>query len=294
MTRIGVTGASGFLARHLIPVLLAEGHELRGMARSEPQPASGPTVTGFEFRRGDVRNETLLQWLFDGSSVAIHLAASFAPSPDAGDIITTGTEAVIGAAKAAGVERLIVLSCLGAQASARSPLYAAKWEADQLVRASGLPYTILRSSLILGNGDGITRPLACLMRSSPIVPVPGSGTARLQPVDVGDLSRCIAVIVSRGIAENEEVSVGGPMFLTYRQLVDLIAGELGLQRRKLLVPYRSVPAVSRLVPASARGIFYPARVEQLNTGIVASPGIVHRIFGFEPSNIVPGIPAYLA
>jgi nucleoside-diphosphate-sugar epimerase len=291
LSRIAVTGASGFVARNLLPVLLAEGHEVRGLARSMPDAAHAGDV---EFRQGDVRHDTRVAELIDGCSAVVHLAASFAGGDQTDDITVIGTENVVAACVSAGVKRLIFVSCQGADAAAHAPFHASKWRAEQVVRASGVPFTVLRPSLVLGRDDGVLQPLAAMIRSLPFIPVPGDGCARTQPIDVADLVRCIAACLEGDAVRDETVSVGGPVFLTFRQLADLVSGELGLLKPKLLLPRRMMPLAAGLVPQAARPLFAPARVAQFQQGVVASPGIVERTFHFEPANIVPGLAGYLA
>jgi nucleoside-diphosphate-sugar epimerase len=112
-------------------------------------------------------------------------------------------------------------------------------------------------------------------------------------VDVEDVVRCILAATTDEKLIGEEISVGGPVFLTYRQMVDLLAGHLNVLKPKLLVPEQIFPALSGVLPAGLRDVFAPARLAVWNAGVVASPGIVHRHFGFEPQSVVGRLPAYL-
>lgn len=291
MARIAVTGASGFIGRHLTQLLIDEGHEVRGLARSAPR--SGPAGLGIEFVAGDVRNRDRVSEACEGCEYIVHLAASFSPDDDIADIVERGTETVLSAAKESGAKRLVLLSCLGADAASESTFHASKWRAEMLIRGSGVPYTIIRSSLVVGRDDGVLRPLAGLISSLPVIPVPGNGQVRTQPIDVSDLCRCIASALTDEALTDESVSVGGPMFLTFRQLIDLVSAELGANKRKLLVPYGVLPTFIRYLPPGAQPLFSPARLAQFREGVVASPGIVQRTFDFEPANILPGIASYI-
>ncbi|MGI8968128.1 MAG: NAD-dependent epimerase/dehydratase family protein [Chloroflexota bacterium] len=295
MTTIAVTGASGFVARHLIPQLLSEGHEVRGIARHTPDhTGSAGTIAGFQFIPGDVRQPDPVRQTLDGCEQVVHLAASFTPSDDGAAINVEGTRQVLAVSKAAGVQRFIFVSCLGADAAAHSPFYASKWRAEQLVRSAGLPFCILRPSLIVGNGDGVLRPLAAALRGLPALPVAGAGQTRVQPIDVGDVCRCVISALCEETSRDDSVSLGGPLFLTFRELADLVAGELNVVRRKLLLPRPLMAAVAGALPAAARPLYSPARLAQFEQGVVASPGIVNREFGFEPANVIPGLASYLA
>ena len=190
MTRMAVTGGAGFVGRHLVP-RLAEQHQVRCLIRGGSDLT--PMPAGVETIHGDVRNPDTARSLLEGCEVVVHLAACRAGGADIVDEIVGGIRSVLAAAGHAGVRRLIYVSCLGADAASHSPFLAAKWKAETFVRGSGVPYTILRSSLVVGRGDGIVRPLADLVRRLPVVPIPGRGTRRVQPIDVRDLARCIQI-----------------------------------------------------------------------------------------------------
>lgn len=288
MTRVAVTGATGFVGGHLLPALLESGHEVRGLARS-------PAGSGAEGNliAGDVRHRDAATELVRGCDVVIHLAASFSPQQPIEDIIVRGTDVILDAAREAGVQRFIYLGCLAGEAAAHSGFLRAKWKAEQLVRASELPYVVLRPSLILGKGDGVTKPLAELIQALPVIPVPGTGLARSQPVDVSDAVRCIQVAMERDELLGEAVSIGGPMYLAYRELADLLAGHLGVLKSKVLIPESWIPALSGFLPAAARDLFAPPRRSVYQSGVVSSPGIVERWFGFTPRSVAPLLGSYL-
>lgn len=291
MARIAVTGAPGFVGRHLIPLLLEDGHDVRGLARRGS--AVPPQLGAIETVHGDVRSLDETRKVIEGRDLVVHLAASFSPWDDVEEINLVGTRNVVQASQELGVQRLIYLSCLGADAAA-PPFYSSKWRAENLVRGSGLSHMILRPSLVLGPDDGILKPLAQVIQLFPVVPVPGRGQHRLQPIDVEDLARCILISLTSDAVENELVSVGGSIYVTLRQLIDLVSGHLGVLKPKLLVPYRWIPVAAQILPDPACALFSRPRLDQFRHGVVASPGIVPRMFGFEPVSIVQRLGQYLA
>lgn len=290
MAVVAVTGAGGLVGRHLVPELIAQGHRVRALAR----PASrGSYAQGVEIVRGDVRNRQAVTALVEGAEAVIHLAAGFSPLDDLPGIIVEGTQSVVKAAEEAGVQRLVFMSCLGAEAAAPS-FCAAKWKAETAVRSSEVPFVILRPSLILGPDDGICRPLADLIRTLPATPVPGQGQQRMQPVDVGDVARCALRAMESEDLVGETADVGGASYLTFRQLVDLVSGCLGVVKPKLLLPPDWLSRLAPILPASARGLFTPPRLSLYRHGVVASPGAVQRAFGFEPVSILDRLPGYIS
>jgi NADH dehydrogenase len=293
--RVAVTGASGFVARHLIPLLLEQGHEVRGLARHSPEhTGSQGTASGFTFIPGDVRLRADVGGLLEGCDRVVHMAASFSPEDKGADISERGTRTIVDAARAAGVKKLVFLSCLGAEAASPSVFFRSKWRAGQMVRAAEIPYSILLPALIVGNGDGVTRPLADLIRSLPVLPALANGSPRQQPIDVGDLCQCILAALDEDQHVNEMVSIGGPTFLTMRELVALIAAELGRDVPPVQLPAGLAGVAPRLLMGPARELFSGPRRALFEHGVVTSPGIVQRMFGFEPVNIASRIGAYLA
>jgi len=285
VARIAVIGATGFVGTSAVRLLVREGYEVSGLSRS------GDALAGTSLVAGDVCDAGTAGALIAGCEYVVHLAPGFSSEPDTTTCVTEGTRIVLDVCREAGVRRLVYLSCLGADASAESPYYRAKWEAETAVRNSDLPWVILRPSMVVGRGDGITQPLADLIRSSPLIPVPGRGRVRCQPIDVEDLARCILISLTDDTLNQQMISVGGPTFLTFRHLVDLVAGQLGAHRPKVLIPLRLVPSIASLLPAG-RSLFLPPRLTQFQQGVVASPGIVKRMFAFEPRSIVPLLGTY--
>jgi nucleoside-diphosphate-sugar epimerase len=139
----------------------------------------------------------------------------------------------------------------------------------------------------------VVRPLAELIRALPLIPLPGTGMQRQQPIDVEDLARCVSLSVTDDALLNTEISVGGPAYLTLRNLVDLIQGELGVAKPKVLLPPGWISALAPIVPGGARELFAGPRLALFQQMSAASPGIVQQQFGFQPVSVVSRLPQYL-
>lgn len=142
-----------------------------------------------------------------------------------------GTRVLVEAARQAGANRLIFVSHLGAEPSSAYPALRAKALAEDAIRKSDLPYTIIRSSLLYGEGDRFTTSLAMLLGISPgIFPIPGDGKTAIQPVWVDDLATCVAWSLEEESMVGKTYDVGGPEFLTLRQVIEMVVQETGIRR----------------------------------------------------------------
>lgn len=289
MARVAVTGASGFVGRHLVPLLQAHNHEVHALVGPDTEI---PSSYGVDVTSGDVRDLEVVRRVVAGCECVVHLAARFAQDEQAIGVITIGTQNVVTAAKEGDVQRLIHMSCLGADAAA-PPFHAAKWQSEMVVGSSSVPFTNLRPSLIVGRGDAFVRPLADLIRSFPVVLIPGKGQHRQQPIDVEDVARCVLTSIEDESPDNRTVSFGGDTFVTFRQMVDLISGVLGLNKPKAMIPPRLLGSLARVLPRQFRSLYDEARLAQFHRAVVASPGVVQREFGFEPRHVVQRLGEYL-
>jgi uncharacterized protein YbjT (DUF2867 family) len=293
MSTILLTGASGFVGSHTVPTLIAAGHRVVALART---PTAGETVIGrlpvaqrgsVEIRIGDVtRPETLGPALADVDAV-VHLVAiprDYNGGADLRLVNTEGTRALVVAMRTAGVRRLVHMGALGVTDDPTLHYASSKAKAEALVRASDLAWTILKPSLQFGEGDGFFNIVANLVRISPgIVPVPGDGSARFQPIHVGD----VATVVVRSLADPTTLGgafeLGGPRYWTYREITREVITALG--KRRAIVPM-PIPLI-RLVAGTAERVRIPFPVatdqlRQLRLDNIGPLDLIPTRFGFTP------------
>ncbi len=150
-----------------------------------------------------------------------------------------GTRDLVAAAREAGVRRIVLASALGLDERTKDqvPYYAAKWEMEQAVQASGLEYAIFRPSFVFGTDGGVLPTFVRLARFAPVTPIVGPGTQRLQPIWVEDVAEYFARAVELPEAANRTFELGGPDAPTWNEFWDRLKRVLGTRRPSVHVPF---------------------------------------------------------
>ena len=288
-----VTGGSGFIGRHLVARLVAEGENVRIAARGERSSALPDSI---EQVQADVVTGNGLREAMEGVDRIAHLVAIIvergAQRFDA--VIRGGTQNVVAAAKETGVRKLLYVSAIGAAPDPKFPYWQAKWQAEQSLIESELNYTILRPSLVFGPEDDFFNRLAHLVRQMPVTPIAGNGKTEFQPIWVEDVATCIIACLREGSHDGEILEIGGPDQMTYNELIDVVGNELGIKRPKVHVPLALMRPGARLLQSLLSNP--PVTTDQLamlakdNTTEVDA---VQRQFGFTPKSLRGGL-SYLS
>ena len=265
---IVVTGGTGFVGSHITRAALASGRRVRVVAR-DPQRAQwllkpaadavsrsgSPDPGPVDLARGDIQDRASLESAFRGMEAVIHLVGII---QERGRntfeaVHHRGVVNVIEAARAAGVNRLVHMSALGTRPNARSEYHRTKWLGEEAVRQSGLDWTIHRPSIVYGKGDGFTTQFISLIRKSPVLPVPGDGLNRMQPVWVGDVASCFLQSLDRDATKGQVYELGGPRAYTLDEFLDRLLEARGKRRLKVHVPISvlrlNAAILERLLPA---------------------------------------------
>jgi uncharacterized protein YbjT (DUF2867 family) len=290
-----VTGGTGFVGGHLILRLRQEGLSVRALAR-HPDRAQPLKELGVDVVLGDISDKVSLEKAAEGMERVIHLVGIIqeAPGVTFRGVHVEGTRNVIEVARKAGVRHFFHQSALGTRPGAKSEYHRTKWEAEELVRQSGIPYTILRPSLIYGSGDKFTLRLSEMLRRSPVMPIIGSGQSRVQPIYIDDVVSCMVKAVTGDAFLNEIYEIGGPDQLTYKEVTTVIAETMGLKRPAVHVPLFFLKPVARtLETVFANPPLTTDQLIMLQEDNVCSMRDIRDAFGIEPLAFRDGLRKFI-
>lgn len=290
--KIFIAGGTGFVGGHLTSELLNCGHKLRLLSHRR-----GASEHGMEQVDGDVESPESLALAMEGCDAAINLVGIIREFPSKGvtfeRLHIKATANMLAASRKCGVIRYLQMSALGTRPDAVSGYHKTKWEAEELVRESGLEWTIFRPSLIFGPRDAFINMLAAQLRLAPLMPVIGSGSYRLQPIHADDVARCFAMALAMPETVRQIYNLCGNDRMNYETLLDTVAAALG--RQAPMKPHLPLGLMKLIIPAMQKIPPFPITMDQLNMLLEESicDGSWKETFRFEPRGFKEGISEYL-
>ncbi|MCY3779776.1 MAG: NAD(P)H-binding protein [Chloroflexi bacterium] len=295
-----ITGATGLVGRHLVNRLMREAVPTRVLlperqVRRPPWNMSDPQAP--EILTGNVLDEEALFRAVSGCHAVIHLenAQWWGRRRDLERVELAGARALAAVARAARVGRIITLSHLGAAPSSAYTLHRAKGEVEDLLRNSGVAYTIIRSGIVFAPDDAFVNHVASMLRINPaFFLMPGHGEIVLHPIYIDDLVEAIYRSLDRIRLVDATVEIGGPEYLSLRDLILTVMRVTGMRRPIIGVPpyfLRWVTAVySRVLP---RSLMTGQWLDILAANRTAPLGSAYDHFGFQPRRFEDALLRYL-
>jgi len=282
-----ITGGAGFVGRHLVTRLLGQGEEVRVLARGGAEAGDANVV------QGDIRDLSALVSAARGCRAVIHLVGIIREGAGASfqQVHVGGTRTVVQACHEAQVHRLLHMSALGARPGASSRYHRTKWEAEELVRASGLGATIFRPSVMFGAGNSFLAQVRALLHRGPVIPIIGDGTSLVQPIWVEDVVSCFVGALADPDTVGHAYELGGPETFGFQQLLELLAEAEGVDKPKLHLPvWLMRPAVSVLSRLLSRFPLTSDQLTMLMEDNICDITGMRETFGLEPAPIREQLP----
>ncbi|HEY2344640.1 MAG TPA: complex I NDUFA9 subunit family protein [Xanthomonadaceae bacterium] len=293
---IAILGGTGFVGRALVERLLGDGHAVTVVSRNRARHADRLLAPGAAVRECDEYDAAALAAALRGHDVAINLVGIL-NDPGFGDsdrgfvrAHVELTRTLVAACKETGIARLLQMSALNA-GRGRSHYLRTRGAAEELVKASGLDWTIFQPSVIFGPGDGLFCRFATLLPFAPVLPL-ARASAKFAPVYVGDVVEAFARALRDESASHQSYELYGPDVVTLAAIVRTTARQMGL--RRLVVPLPD--ALARLqafamdfVPGKP---FSSDNYRSLSTDSVGGIDGLHRL-GIAPTRIEAILPEIL-
>ena len=219
--RIVISGAKGFVGKNLRKFLYVNG------------------ISSIPISRQNFKNNKFPS--LKNTSHFVHLAGVGSESVDQDSFVQVNielTKTVINLCKKNNIKNIIYFSGLGVSKNSRSSYFISKFNAEQLIKKSGLKYTIFRPSYILGNDDYLTKNILKQILKKQIL-VPGSGKFLLQPISIDDVCRCINVALHSSKFSNKIIDLVGPKEITFQNLIKKsVSSKIKIKKINLELAYK--------------------------------------------------------
>jgi NADH dehydrogenase len=290
--RVAITGATGFVGSNLADRLTSEGHEVVRLARRPHAHNEGFVVS--------LDNVDQLAKAFAGCHAVAHCAGINRETSQQTyeRVHVQATRNVVEAARRAGVEKIVLMSFLRARPDCGSAYHESKWAAEEIVRNSGLDYTIIKAGVVYGRGDHMLDHLSHAFHTFPIFALVGLKEETVRPLAIEDLVHVIrAALIDRRL-KRQTIALLGPEEIYLREAVRRVAKVVGKQPLMFPLPVwchrllahvfeltMKVPLVSLAqVRILAEGVVEPA------SPVTAVPYDLVPTRRFTPEQIRNGLP----
>ncbi len=285
-TTVLVTGATGFVGKRLVPVLLDQGRSVRAMTR-RPDGYDGPG----EAVHGDVHDPDTLADALTGVDVAVYLVHSL----DDDDFERKDADAATAfgqAAARAGVRQIVYLGGLGAEDGDLSAHLRSRREVESLLGKGGVPVTVLRAAIVVGAGGISWEITRQLVKNLPAMVVPKWTKTLTQPIAIDDVVRYLAGVIDNEDALGRVFEIGGPEQLTYLEMMQQAAQVMNGRR----VPIFTVPVLSPQLSARWIGLVTDVDattgrnlIDSMATEVIVTDDAILQVVPGEPATYMDAV-----
>lgn len=297
--RTAVLGGSGFIGRYIVQRLAARGDVISvGCRHAEEAKFLQPLgnvgqIAAINVTIGD---EQILPAFLAGNDALVNCVGILRESGSQtfDRVHHTGPARLARLAREAGIERFVHISAIGADPRSSSAYARTKAAGEAAVRDAFPTVTILRPSVVFGAEDQFFNRFATMATISPVLPLIGGGHTRFQPVYVGDVADAVMKCLDDPATGGRTYELGGPKVYTFRELIELMLGEI--RRKRLLVdlPFALAAIQARLMSILPNPPLTPDQVELLKRdNVVSSGALTLAALGIAPTAVEGVLPSYL-
>ena len=294
-----ITGATGYIGRHLVSRLVARGERPRCLVRNPARAASILPADKVELVQGDTTQPASLEAAVDGIDTVVHAAFVTADHKQSTgnsyqETNVQGTANLIKAAKNASVKRIIEISGLGTRPDKPGSYMQGRYLAEKMLKESGMDWTIIQPSVLFGKNAPFIKGLSGLISSAPVVPLIGGGKVLFQPIYVEDVVTVIVkTLEDPARTTGKTFTIGGPAYYSFTQVIDELLRAMHKKRIKAPAPTVLVGVGAAVMEAvlpkppltrAAMTLFSFNNTTDLNS--------VERDFGFKPMSFTTYLQEY--
>lgn len=297
--RTAVLGGSGFIGRYVVQRLAARGDVIPvGCRRAEEAKFLKPLgnvgqIATLNLAIGD---EQVMPAFLAGNDALVNCVGILRESgaQSFARVHHTGPARLARLAREAGIERFVHISAIGADPRSPSAYARTKAEGEAAVRDAFPTVTILRPSLVFGPEDQFFNRFAAMATVSPVLPLIGGGHTRFQPVYVGDVADAVVKCLDDPATAGRTYELGGPKIYTFRELIELLLGEIRRKRLLIDLPFGLATFQARLMSVLPSPPLTPDQVELLKRdNVVSSGAMTLAALGIAPTAVEGILPTYL-
>jgi len=284
-----ISGGTGFIGNTLIRHFSNLNLPVKLLIRPSKDSPNLPKGLPLDVAVSSLQDEKSLRAAMRDVDVIYHLASAETQGRKAflAEVDIQGTQNLVNVASQAKINRFVYLSHLGADRASAYPLLKSKAIAEHAIIESGLPYTIFRSAVAFGEGDHFTNGLAFLLKVSPFfVMLPEGGSTLLQPIWVEDLARVMTWSLEMPETVNQIIEVGGPEYLSFREICEIILDAIQIRRRFMIVKpvflHTLTELLEILMPAFPTSVFW---LDYLASNRTTEMDVLPRVFDLLPARL---------
>ncbi len=285
--RIMLLGAGGFIGRSIMADLLAAGHEVIGIVRNVGElPIAFPQAQFIAIDLAQAANPEIWRHQLFGVDVIIN-AAGILRGRDMDAIHVDTPKILYAAALEAGVKRIVLISAISARSDVATDYSVSKLAGEEALRSSGLNWTILRPSLVYGDGSYGGTSLMRGMAGLPLItPVPGNGDFAFTPIHVHDLSQAVRTVCEGGAFSKQTLEPVGPETLNLKDLLQQYRAWLGFGKARFLpVPMPLMRFLARIGDVAGNGPIATNSLAQMVAGNAGDSATFAKAIGFSPRGL---------